>query len=1059
MALELLSEISTAGTAAAESADSATYLLNAEVVSETHDILTAAAEACPTTASPAVLAWSIILQTIRQYALLVKEKKEIRQSERASDRFTAIEFSDNEVVERSLNRKRSSTSSETSQQLSFMEETLERVMLTSLDEDPIAHLAKCAVDANGVFNIVTALAIDYCTPFGSEHNGQSGLSMRRTLLDLIRAVLGLVEYQPALLIASLAVLTGSERYWDISERPAELVSEEPATFFLGDNMLMQSLFRTALSRFPYETLPFLKLCRALAVCSAKDDEGMPAICPLIDDIDELTISLPAGFVAYKTIREDEEANYVELINSLSFIGSDPVALRPNKRLRGLTASDVASGALELPSGTVGRVLSETKPPVVMWHYEYSGLAYMGKVLQLALVIGDPVDGISSTMQSREIVAEVIDLLCTMLCTTVKNALADQGPLAIPDAARAVLEKASDRLDRNQDVISVIFETFENELQRRRNVSEEEGSVDILVRCIQFTHALTPIMPDRVWPFLGRSSLLGINGGGSKISSVVASAEMATGRYDFLLGCIRVFDALVEDAIRHAVARKTPTKAITRFSGASTMGTGISQTAMKKVLLSFQRIMIDIFESTRKWRFAVPEERIEINNLICTTFSKLLKYSYAVDDRPNISDKLAEPLAPAAEYIVDVFLSTSKNNLSIYPLLELFSDSRATQDTSLPTRSFQLWTSHVRAAITLTTTLIQVNQLLRFPPSNLEEQMFKASPMLAKVYAAHESFRLPVAKLLNALIRGAATTDRQPPSLLGHLGQGTASHFLEVISSIDKPLDDECLSVEIWRFLSAVVSKRQQWLAIFVLTGSTPRNSLKDPKATADATPRRNLPILQVALDGLSNIEKVKPQRAIAMLEFVSLAADFWPWVLVTIEHHPHFLNGILGYVGGLEPSPGSTKEKLSEYSKTQISSFILEILAMYIHHARETGDLSFVKKLFPRTSYLVRYAVSTPSYNASLHGNLRQNFVSKYPNCSLANFKRTSLEQPSLGNSFYYDLELANKMLSFESAWVGQRNQGFGEELVRANINLSLVESQVVCITVLASLDVRLIAS
>ena len=1059
LALELLSEASTAGTAASESADSATYLFNAEAVNEIHDVLVAAAEACPTTASTAVLAWSVILQTLRQYALQAKEKREIRQSERASDKFTAIESSDNEIVERSSNRRRSSTSSETSQQLSFLEEMLERVMLTALDEDPIAHLAKCAVDANGVFNIVTALAIDYCTPFGAQHNGQSGLSMRRILLDLIRAVLGLVEYQPALLIASLAVLTGSERYWDILERPAELGSKEPASFFLEDNTLMQNLFRTALSRFPYETLPFLKLCRALAVCSTKDDEGVPAICPLIEDIDELTITLPAGFVTYKTIREDEEANYVELTNSLSFIGSDPVALRPSKRLRSLTASDVASGALELPNGTVGRVLSETKPPVVMWHYEYSGLAYLGKVLQLALIVGDPVDEYSSITQSREIVAEAIDLLSTMLCTTVKSTSADQGPLAIPDAARAILEKASDRLDRSQDIISVVFETFENELQRRRNVSEEEGSVDILVRCIQFTHALMSIMPDRVWPFLGRSSLLGINGGESKIGSVVASTEMVTGRYDFLLGCIRVFDVLVEDAVRHAVARKIPNKAITRFSGASTMGTGISQTAMKKVLLSFQRIMIDIFESTTKWRFAAAEERIEINNLICTTFSKLLKYSYAVDDKPNISDKLAEPLAPAAEYVVDVFLSTSKNNLSIHPLLEILSDGGATQDTSLPTRSFQLWTSHVRAAITLTTTLIQVNQLLRFPPSNLEDQMFKASPTLAKVYTVHESFRLPVAKLFNALIRGAATTDRQPPSLLGHLGQETASHFLEVLSSIDQPLEDECLSVEIWRLLSAIVSKRQQWLAIFVLTGSTPRNSLKDPKATADASPRRNLPILKVALDGLSNIEKVQPQRATAMLEFISLAADFWPWVLMTIEQHPHFLNAIIGYLGGLEPSPGSAKEKLSEYSKTQISSFILEILAMYIHHARETGDFSFAKKLFPKTSYLVRYAVSTPSYNASLHGNLRQNFESKYPNCSLANFKRTSLEQPSLGKSFYYDLELANRMLSFDSGWAGQRNQGFSEELVRANLNLSLVESQIVSVTVLALLENGLTAS
>lgn len=1033
-----------AGTATQESTDSALYLLNPAAISETQDILIVAAEACPTTASPAVLAWGIILQTLRGQALQIKERREIRQSDRASERFNAIE-SDNEGPERSSYRSRSSTSSDTSPQLSLLEELLERVTLTALDVDPIAYLAERAVDVNGVFNILAALAVDYCTPFGSEHNGQSGLRMRRILLDLIQAVQGLVEYQPALLIAALAILTGSERYWDVLERPTELGDAEPASFFLKDDKLMQKLFRTALSRFPYETLPFLKLCRALAVCSTKDDERLPAIWPLIDEVDEITIMLPAGFVGYKTIREDEEANYVELINSLSFIGPDPATSRPSKRLRASTPCAVPSGALELPSGTVGRVLSETRPPVVMWHYEYSGLGYMGKVLQLSLTVNNTSDGYSNTTLSREGVAEIIDLMSVMVSTTVKSTSANQGPLTVQEAARTILETASDRLDRNQDVISVIFEIFEHELQRRRNVSEEDGSVDTLVRCIQFTHALLPVTPDRVWPFLGRSSLLGISGGESRISAVIASTEMVTGRYEFLLGCIRVFDALVEDAVGHAVPRKTPMKAITRFSSTPTLGTGISQTAMKKVLLSLQRIMVDVFESTNNWRFAAPEERLELNTCVCTVFSKILKYSYAVDDDPNTSNKLVEPLAPAAEYIVDVFLSTSSNDLSVHPLLEIFSDGIVASNTSLSTRSSQLWTSQVRAAVTLTTTLIEVNRLLQYPPSHLEEQIFKASPTLARIYAAHESFRSPVANLFHALIRCAAIKDHQPPSLLGHLGQDTASHFLEVLSSIDQPLENEHLSVEVWRLLSAVVSKRQQWLAIFVLTGNTPRDSLKDPKTTAGATSRRNRSILKIALDGLSNIEKVQPQRAIAMLEFVSLAADSWPWVLVTIEQHSHFLTAILDYVGGLESSPGSTKERVTEYSTTQIYSLILDIFAMYVHHTRQNGDLSFAKRLLSKISYFIHYAVSTLSYNASLHGNLRKNFESKFPTCSLLNLKRTSLERPVLGDSFFYDLDVANKMFGFDPGWAGRRNQGFAEELVRANLNLSLVESQVVC--------------
>ena len=1045
----MLPHIYAAATPNPESNDDALYLLNSSAVSETHDIMITAAASCPVTASPAVLAWAVLLQSLREYALLAKEKKWIRSFERPHERSATNEYSDHEGAEQLSERRRLSTGSDsdTPQQLSFLEEVLEKVMFNASNDDPVDYLAGCAVDVNKVFDVITALAIDYCTPFGPEHKGQSGLMMRRVLLDLMHTVLGLIEYQPALLIASLAILTGSERYWDTLERPIELGTAEPASYFLEDDVLMQRLFRIALSRFPYESLPFLKLCRALAICTTKNDKGISAILTLIDNLDEITIQLPPTFVAYKTIREDEEANYVELIDSLTFVGPDSAISRPSKRLQTMTTAGRSPDALELPSGTVGRILSETRPPIIMWHYEYFGLAYMGKVLQLALGVGESWEEYSNTTQSREIVAEIIDLISVMLCTSVKSASVNGAHLTETtalEAARTILEKASDRLDRNQDIISVIFEIFENELQRRHNVSAVDGSVDVLIRCIQFTHALMLIMPDRVWPFLGRSCLLAIGGGENKISAVVASMEMVLGRYEFVFGCIRVFDSLIEDAVNHAVARKTPTKAITRFSSANTQGTGISQTAMTKVLLSFVHIMVDVFESVKNWRFAAPEEKLEINTWICSALTKILNYSFAVDDDTKISNKLVESLAPAAEDIVEVFLSSSDNHLTVHPLSDIFHEGRDTPEASLSTRSLQLWISQVKAAISLAVTLIEVNRLLENPPSYLDKQIFKVAPTLAMVYAAHSSFRLPVARLFSALISSAATTDYQPPSLFGYLGQETASHFLEVISVIDQPLGDETLSTEVWKLLSAIISKRQQWLAIFILTGNTPRNSLKDHKATTGTNFQTRRPILYIALDGLSSIEKLKPQKAIAMLEFVTLAADFWPWILVNIEQHPTFFTATLDYVGGPESKPGTTKDGLKEYGRTQIISLLFDVYAMYIHYARQSGDLSFAKKLLPQISYLTLNAVSTPSYNASLHSNLRQNFESRYPTCSLANFKRTSLERPLLGNSFYYDLNVATKMLSFDPAWAKGRKQGFREEFVRANLNFSLVESQVV---------------
>jgi nuclear pore complex protein Nup188 len=70
----------------------------------------------------------------------------------------------------------------------------------------------------------------------------------------------------------------------------------------------------------------------------------------------------------------------------------------------------------------------------------------------------------------------------------------------------------------------------------------------------------------------------------------------------------------------------------------------------------------------------------------------------------------------------------------------------------------------------------------------------------------------------------------------------------------------------------------------------------------------------------------------------------------------------------------------------------------------------------------------------------------KYSGCKLHNFKRTGLESRPLGKNYYYDMYLSEKLLSFDFAWKGKKNQGFADEFERANLNLSLMEAQVVCI-------------
>ncbi|MCJ1462634.1 hypothetical protein MMC07_001236 [Pseudocyphellaria aurata] len=1053
--LNSINEISLAVTLPENPSDAVPYITSIGTIAEMNDILLAAGKATLTNASPAIFAWSIILQTIREHALLYRESRENRQAQRAAERYGALDHSDTDGVERSSARgnrsrqRRSSTSSETSQQISFLEEVLDSIHDIAPTHDTIEFLATAAVDKGDVFSVITTLATDYCTTFGSEHDGKSGLKVRRMLLELMQAALQWIEYQPTLILATLAILTGNERYWDTLYRPQDSKDAEPAAFFYNDDSLMQNLYQTALTRFPYEALPFLKLSRALAIYNPEQDQGLPAIWSIFQKLESLTCVLPIDFAQYHDIsNEEDDTSLIQLTGNLSFVSdgsrfSLTNSSRPNKPSNFLTKFTPRSDSQEVPSGTVGRVLSDSKPLIVMWQYDYSPLAYLGKILRCFSV-----DASLSTvtLDLSDTVSEAIGLLTAMISSAVQPSHETHASNT-QDAFQTILQNASVGLEHDQDVISVIFQIFENELHRTKSTSEEERSLDILIQCIQFTHAVLPVMRDRVWSFLGRSSLLGIDGSQSQLSAIITSIEMVSGHYDFMLGCIKVFEFLIEDVIAHAVANKLPTTALKRFADTDSLGTGVSSSVMEKVVISFQRILVDVFESAPNWKFIVPEERTEMNTCVCLVFCRLLAYCFHIDGQSTASQKISRPLVPAADYLLDAFLSTSYSNLTLNPLLRILVEGAATPNSSLTIRGLRFWTSQVTAAIQFTTSLIRVNGLFKRPRSHLQQELFKATPVLAKVYAAHESYRLPIVELFGELIRSIDNADEQPPSLLGHLGQHTASSFLELLSITDQPFSDIDLSIGIWGLLSAIVSRRQQWFAIFILTGNTPRESFKDSEKTNSLVSQQTEPLLTIALDGLSNIERLEPMNAIAMLEFIASAADYWPWVIHTIEEHPHFLAAMTEYLKFPDLPALSTKPRSSQasadYVRLQTCSVILDVLAMYVNNTHQTGNNKLAKKLLPSLSFFSQHAVSVTGYNASLHRNLRHNFESKFRGCSLSAFKRTEANKKPLGKLFYYDLEIAEKMLNFDPAWIGKHGQGFAEEIARANINLSLTESQV----------------
>ena len=1047
--IELLTEVSTSGALSRDNADGSPYALMPPIMNELNDIFINLAFL--KVSSPVTLTWSIITQTTRELASAAREAKETRQSLRAADKYGAADSSDTDGGDRAFPkihsslRRRSSGGSDTSLQMTLVEEVHDAISITEIDGDSINYLALSAVQNDNVFEVLTTIATEYCTPFGFEHGAAMGGEMRKILLDLVGACVDFVQYTPALISATMAVLTGSERFWDLLDSPLGSFEHQPTSSFIRNPLLRYKILLRAASRFPYESLPFLQISRALGFqyTNSKGEAAPPWMN--LEELDIFTCKIPNGFDSLTPIREEEDGDYIKLTDNLSVvIGSretDLLAPWDTSRayMHGLSA-------VIIPSNTTGIIQSEAKPFIIGWNYSYQGLGYMGKILQSALA-ADGSPSASSSIISSAVVSEVIHLINTLLTSAIKDPTAGSNHSKILESAKSILGHASDGLGQNQDIISVILQLFENELYGVQQLRPDEISMELLTQCTQFMCVLLRLLPDRIWPFLGRSGLIGIGQDEPQFSYVI-SQEMMLGRYDFLLACVRLYAALVEDAIALSISRKAPAKALVRFGSSDASASGISRDTMQNVLLYLCRCMIDVLESISNWKFVVAADRMEINAHLCATLEKVLYHCFGIDDRRDTSQKLTGALAPSAEYIVNSFLSASENDFIVTPLLNIFSMATQVHRTTLPTNKDRFLSEQTIAALRLATILISVNSYLAKPASQLEKELFKSASILIRLYANFQSLRVPTIGLFDALLRSAGKADGQPPSLLGQLGQKESNCFLEMLSQLDQPLPSNDLSVAIWKLLSTIVSQRQQWFAMYVLTGKTPRESHKDKKGRAPGPEMTREPILMVALENLSAIDALESKKALVMLDFIAVSADFWPWVFTTLDSHPQFLKAISEYAARGSSAGASTHDRTRDgtpdYISVQIFSRIAKILAMYTRYTQQVNNQKFARGLVPHLNYLIKKAITAPSYNNSLHSNLRHNFEGKHPNCNLTDLKKSALQRPSIGDSFYYDMAFSSKVLAYDPAWLGRRGQGFAEEFRRANTNLSLVEAEIV---------------
>lgn len=919
--------------------------------------------------------------------------------------------------------------------------------------DSFERIGTCSIVQFQVFAQITGIASSFRSDFGAGINETFDINCRGTLLTLITAGASLVMYGEQTLNAVLAVIGGDRPYWELADRDVGQFDPVAQTF-LENPAMMHRFLGESLGRYPEEATPYYRTLRTLFLNSKLNDPADAQLWQALVSAETFTRRLPQGFGMYDeavdVVTGIEELLAQRLLGDLPYFVSKNPDL-PRQRLaitNGTSQARSSYGNNCVPAQTIGIPADESERPIVMaWNHRFSPLYYMTGCLYTALAGNDWVDTSTGCGVPLEDVSEIISLLSVVIMANEKSGKDEnESHQSLVDLLDTTFVEADPRLT----LLAIVAEIFETQLQNQQVKPRNAVSMDLLIQCVRFFHAVAVCLPSRIWPILSRSKLLELDGNGGSLAAITTSVEMIDGQYDFLIGCIRLFDALVDASLRPGREESQgSSKALSRLNPNAATYHGsesLPERMASIVLTSFSKTMVSVYRNSRSWRYVSASDRSLISTSLSHIFDRILHYALGIDDEANLHSKaVTSILADSAIYFGENLLSTSPSHQLSETLIDMLVDGLAdiTQQQFLEA---ELWPiKQVESALRLCITALQIGVSRDVSNSCLEQALLKAAPILARLYAAHDGIRASVATLLRNMVTLAARSQSEPAALLGYMGPSTAHDFLAVLGSLNRPIENAATEIAIWKMLSAVVSSRQQRFAISLLT-NTPQTQRPKKTANKDAKKSRSKPIFSYALNELSSISAIPRRattaltRALAMLQFVALCQNHWGWAVGEIRTHPSFIAGLTSYARRLHREDKDTPEDMC--METTIATSIAEVLAMYLHAAAQIGDDDAVQKVAPHLQYFRKYGVASPVY-AKLHVTMREILALQHGGVLPESFKHTGVFETELGDNYFYDVAFAHKVLGMRKRTPAARVNSAREEFQRANLNLSNVEAQI----------------
>ncbi|KAK3673450.1 hypothetical protein LTR78_006684 [Recurvomyces mirabilis] len=1037
------------------------YVDDMDTVRTLNRILYRAAHDGLVVAAPAVYAWSLVAKLFRDGAERERYNRELIERQRIEETGEIGPEMPDAMVEERWGW--------------FLSSDVEEAR-----EDPARYWAMVAVDDMNVYSIMASLRNVITVSYGGELDYGTALIARSGLYDLIAQSLDVVDYDAPLLDALLAVLTPDSPPNDTN------YFASLATKFMtsADDRLKPAILDQALARYPYELSPLMRLCTVLAAADGPYAAGRPLLVELLDHLETITVQVPEHFTSYRLENEDEGTNRMVLTEDLTlFAPRAQQSFYGERQLRFNREVDAAEhegprNVLLIPAGSQGIVIREERPMVLSLRHEHSGLEYLG----LALASLTPGAELVPSHQGAAdfdlgTAAEIISLINSLLSSAMKI---QNGA----EEAAHVLGRLSYALQEEKDIITIISQIFELQLQAHMSLRPAVGSSEVCVACAEFFAMLVDSSPERVWSVLTRSSLLGLGnsgvGGVPAIGAVIEAQAAAGGGASFLAACAKLYHAVFDDAVAGLVKRRASAdlksaRSGSRFDSASPVGSlgGTPERTIRVVMEGFTRCMVEILQNLESLRIGADAKAVVLREVL-RTWDEVLRFTHGLvevvasqqqqqqEGRGAVvmvrNERLCAPLFAAAEVVLKAFTTTGAEVRSpvLETLVSCLEDGLALGNVDIASSQQEALISQTSCTANFLATVLRTQRCLE--PRRawmLANQLAKHISTLAAAFVTDSRWKAEMATLFEEIVISLACTDADPTALLGGLNQYTAKAFLSVVKQFDGPIKDLHAECQIWNFLTAALEGRQQWIGIFLLTGSMPRTSRFERSTATSSTTKAasKSTLLHSALDRLSEISQVIPTLAKAMLHFIATAQNLWPWATVTVRSHPDFMTKTLKWLDEIVPPtpaassrPGAGNNEEVSASEYQAATYLCDILAVGLHAGLETGDRSVLKALVPRLGFLTRSGVGVDAYNRSLHRNLAENLGRKFGGVQLAAFARSGANKGQHGRGYFYDLELADRVLGYSAlAWEGNedvRAQGFAPEVVRANMNLSLVDAQ-----------------